>query len=69
MNILVGVGSKQSENLCRRKGKGSLAMSISQGLVDPNCSHNGEAGKGKGLIFLYYFSIRGNARYISDTSG
>ena len=34
--ILVVVGSKQSENLCHRKGKGSLAMQISQGLVGPN---------------------------------
>ena len=29
--ILVVVGSKQSENLCHRKGKGSLTMKISQG--------------------------------------
>ena len=40
MKILVVVRSKQSENLCHRKGKGSLTMSISQGLVDPNCVHN-----------------------------
>ena len=40
MNILVVVGSKQSESLCHRKGKGSLAMSISQGLVGPNLIHN-----------------------------
>ena len=31
MRILVIVGSKQSENLCHRKGKGSLTMQISQG--------------------------------------
>ncbi len=31
MRILVVVGSKQSENLCHRKGKGSLTMYISQG--------------------------------------
>ncbi len=36
MKILVVVRSKQSENLCHRKGKGSLTMSISQGLVNPN---------------------------------
>jgi hypothetical protein len=36
MNILAGVGSKYGENPYRRKGKGSLAMSISQGLVGPN---------------------------------
>ena len=35
MKILVIVGTEQSENLCRRKGKGSLAMKISQGLVGP----------------------------------
>ncbi len=40
MNILVVVGSEQSVNLCHRKGKGSLAMSVSQGLVDPNISRN-----------------------------
>ena len=66
MNILVGVGSKQSENLCRRKGKGSLAMSISQGLVDPNFSRNGGKGKGKRLIFLYYLSMCGDASFVSD---
>ena len=47
MRILAVVGSKQSENLCRWRGKGSLTMSISQGLVDPNCSHNMIYGKGK----------------------
>ena len=31
MRILAVVGSKQSENLCHRKGKGSLTMQISQG--------------------------------------
>ena len=36
MRILVRVGSEQSENLCHRKGKGSLTMSISQGLGGPN---------------------------------
>ena len=36
MRILVVVGSEQSEILCHRKGKGSLTMQISQGLVDPN---------------------------------
>ena len=39
MRILAVVGSKQSENLCHWKGKGSLTMSISQGLVDPNGVH------------------------------
>ena len=47
MRILAVVGSKQSENLCHRKGKGSLTMSINQGLVNPNCSHNLRNGKGK----------------------
>ena len=68
MNILVGVGSKHGENPCRRKGKGSLAMSISQGLVGPNLSPNGVKGKGKRLIFLYYLSIRGNTSLVSDAS-
>ena len=67
MNILVIVGSEQGENPCRRKGKGSLAMSISQGLVDPNFSRNGGKGKGKRLIFLYYCSMRGNTSFVSDS--
>ena len=66
MNILVGVGSKQSENLCRRKGKGSLAMFVSQGLVGPNQIRNRIMGKGKRLIFRYCFSMRGNASLVSD---
>ena len=66
MNILVVVRSKQSENLCHRKGKGSLAMSISQGLVGPNLIRKRIKGKGKRLIFRYYFSIRGNTSLVSD---
>ena len=31
MRILAVVGAEQSENLCHRKGKGSLTMHISQG--------------------------------------
>ena len=31
MRILAVVRMKQSENLCHRKGKGSLTMKISQG--------------------------------------
>ena len=46
MKILAVVGSEQSENLCHRKGKGSLAMQISQGLVDPNHIHKLLYGKG-----------------------
>ena len=40
MRIPVVVGSKQSEKLCHWKGKGSLAMIVSQGLVGPNPTHN-----------------------------
>ena len=47
MKILVKVGSKQCENHCHRKGKGSLTMSISQGLVDPNSHPNWIKRKGK----------------------
>ena len=43
----VVVGSEQSENLCHRKGKGSLTIQISQGLVNPNPTHNSQLGKGK----------------------
>ena len=40
MRILTVVRSEQSENLCHRKGKGSLTIQISQGLVNPNSTHN-----------------------------
>lgn len=33
--ILGGVAAKNSENLFRRRGKGSSTMSVSRGLVDP----------------------------------
>ena len=69
MRILVVVGSEQSENLCHRKGKGFLAMSISQELVGPNLILKWIKGKGKRLIFLYYFSMCGNASLISDPLG
>ena len=36
MKILAVVGSEYCENQYRRKGKGSLTMQISQGLVSPN---------------------------------
>jgi hypothetical protein len=45
--MLAVVGSKQSESLCHRKGKGSLTTQIGQGLVDPNHAHNMSNGKGK----------------------
>ena len=69
MNILVKVGTEQSENLCRRKGKGSLALFVSQGLVDPNLAPSGGRGKGKWLIFHYYFCMRGDTSLFSDASG
>ena len=47
MRILVKVGIKQRENRCDRKGKGSLAMYISQGLVGPNRAPNRSSGKGR----------------------
>ena len=47
MKILAVVGSKYCENQYHRKGKGSLAMHVSQGLVDPNHNHNSMSGKGK----------------------
>ena len=40
MRILAVVGTKQCENHCHRKGKGFLAMKISQELVDSNWSRN-----------------------------
>ena len=66
MRILVVVRSEHGENPCRRKGKGSLAMKVSQGLVDPNRLPSGSAGKGNRLIFLYYSSMRGNTSLIAD---
>ena len=66
MNILAVVGSQYGENPYRRKGKGSLAMSISQGLVGPNQSPNGVMGKGKWLIFHYYANMRGDTSFVSD---
>ncbi len=45
--ILVKVRAKQSEILCRRRGKGSLTIEFSQGLVDPNLAHKLSNGKGK----------------------
>ena len=47
MRILAVVGSEQSENLCHRKGKGSLTMQFSQGVIDPNQSPNWRKEKGK----------------------
>jgi len=69
MRLLVIVGSEQGENPCRRKGKGSLAMLVSQGLVGPNPTLKRVRGKGKRLIFLYYTSMRGNTGLISDALG
>ena len=57
MKILVIVGTEQSESLCHRKGKGSLAMQFSQGLVDPNRVHRLNSGKGKLVnipVLLWY---------------
>ena len=47
MRILVRVGSEYCENQYHRKGKGFLAMQISQELVSPNPYHNMFMGKGK----------------------
>lgn len=68
IRILVGVAAKTGETPVRRKGPVSLAMSVSQGLVDPNLTHNRVYGKGKWLIFHYCFSIRGNASLVSNAS-
>ena len=47
MRILVVVRAEQGKNPCRRKGKGSLAMIVNQGLVDPNLFPNRRIEKGK----------------------
>ena len=52
--ILVRVAAKNGENPFRRRGKGSLAMFVSQGLVDPKTSLNRSRRKGSRLIFLHY---------------
>ena len=41
------VGAVQCENHCHRKGKGSLTMKISQGVIDPNLTPNRREGKGQ----------------------
>ena len=57
MRILVKVGTEYCKNQYHRKGKGSLAMQISQGLVEPNLSHKLDKGKGQTvnipLLFEY----------------
>ena len=45
--ILVRVAAKYGENPYRRRGKGSLAMFVSQGLVDPKTNRNSNWPKGK----------------------
>ena len=45
--ILAVVGTEQCENHCHRKGKGSLTMQISQGLIGPNLIPNRKKRKGK----------------------
>ena len=45
--ILAVVGAEKCKSHFRRKGKGSLAMQISQGLIDPNHTPNRRKGKGK----------------------
>ena len=47
MKILAVVGAEHRENRCRRKGQGSLATQVNQGLVGPNRSLNLSFGKGK----------------------
>ena len=57
MKILAVVGSEKLENSFHRKGKGSLTMFVSQGLVGPNQSPSWAYGKGKTvnipLLFRY----------------
>ena len=47
MRILVVVGPEYGEKPYRVKGKGSLTMLISQGVLDPNRPRNVDDGKGK----------------------
>ena len=51
--ILVRVAAKYGENPYRRRGKGSLAMFVSQGLVDPKVVLNRHHRTGNWLIFQY----------------
>ena len=41
------VAAKYGENPYRRRGKGSLAMFVSQGLVDPKAGRKSSRSKGK----------------------
>ena len=47
------VAAKYGENPYRRRGKGSLAMFVSQGLVDPKVVLNRGYRKVNWLIFQY----------------
>ena len=59
MKILAVVGSEQIENICHRKGKGSLTMFVSQGLVGPNHRPNWANGKGRTVnIPLLFWYVR-----------
>lgn len=55
--ILVRVVAKYGENPYRRRGKGSLAMFVSQGLVDPKVIFNLNYRMGNWLIFQYWNSL------------
>jgi len=52
--ILVAVGTDFAEKAKCRKSKGSLAMSINQGLVGPKSLLNCKRRKDRRLIFLHY---------------
>ena len=70
IRILVIVRTEKCENHFHRKGKGSLALSISQGLASPKSFPNWKTWrKGNRLIFRCYESMCGNASVISDASG
>ena len=56
MRILAIVGPEYCENQYRWKGKGFLAMQISQELVDPNRNCNSIIGKGKSVNIPILFS-------------
>lgn len=69
LRILARVATKMGENPIRRKDKGSSAMLVTRGLVDPKGCFNMTTRKGSRLIFLHQVSTRGNASLFFDTWG